>query len=142
MASALYNEGQHLMATQALNWATADIRVLLLKTGYTLDKDHRFVSSLTPASNEATISGYARQALAGMSITKVDASDRIVFDATDLAFGALATGETIIAGVVYLHNAADSAAPLICYADWTDVPTNGSTFTITWHADGVFYWQQ
>lgn len=143
MASGLYNKGQYLIATQALNWTSTDIRVLLLKTGYTFDKDHNFVSDLTPASNEVTVGGYSRSAaIASPTITEDDANDRIKFDAADQAFGALATGETVIAAVLYKYNAADASAELLVFADFADTPTNGSTFTVQWHADGIFYWQQ
>jgi len=143
MASLVYNNGMHLIVTQALNFDTDDIRCLLLKTGYTPDKDHVYVSNLTPASYEVTVGGYSRTAslAANTAITKDDSTDRVKFAASNVAFGALATGETVIAAVIYKYNAADASAPLICYADFTDTPTNGSTFTVNWHADGIFYIQ-
>jgi hypothetical protein len=142
MASLVYNNGMYLIVTQALDLnSETDIRVLLLKTGYTPDKDHVYVSDLTPASYEVTVSGYSRGVLTTTTISKDDTNDRVKFTAANYAFGALSTGETVIAAVAYKYNVADSAAPLIAYADFTDTPTNGSTFTVNWHADGIFYIQ-
>jgi len=142
MASLVYNNGMYLIATQALDLGSeTDIRVLLLKTGYTPDKDHVYVSALTPASYEITVGGYSRGVLTTTTISKDDSTDRVKYTAANYAFGALATGETIVAAVVYKFITSDAASPLIAYCDFTDTPSNGSTFTVNWHADGIFYIQ-
>ena len=70
MASSLYNTGLEKILDGTINLDTpADVRCLLLKSGYTFDPDHDFVSDLTPASNEITVSGYSRQALTGEVIS-------------------------------------------------------------------------
>lgn len=139
MASGLYNTGLEKLLNGTIVWSSADVRCLLVKSGYTFNKDHDFVSDLTPASNEVTVAGYARQALANESLTRDDTNDRVKFDGDDVAFGALSAGETIAAAVLYVYNASDSAAQMVAYIDLTDTPTNGSTVTIQWHADGIFY---
>lgn len=140
MASSLYNSGLEKMLDGTLNLdGSADIRCLLLKSGYAFDADHDFVSDLTPGSNELSVSGYARQTCTGEVITRVDASDRVMFDMDDVTFAALAAGQTIVAAVLYVHNASDSSAQLLAYIDIADTATNGGDVVIQWHANGVFY---
>ena len=140
MASSLYNTGLEKILDGTINLDTpADVRCLLLKSGYTFDPDHDFVSDLTPASNEITVSGYSRQALTGEVISRDDGNNRVMYDAGDVTFSALAAGETIIAAVLYVYNAADSAAALLAYIDLVDTATNGGDVIIQWHANGIFY---
>lgn len=141
MASSLYNTGLEKILNNTINLnASADVRCLLLKSsGYTFDADHDFVSDLTTASNEISVSGYSRQALTGEVITRVDASDRVMFDANDVTFSALVAGQTVGAAVLYVYNASDSSAQLIAYIDLTDTATNGGDIVIQWHANGIFY---
>ena len=143
MASGLYNKGVYTIAVQTVfNWSSTNIRVLLLKTGApAFAKTHNFVSDVISGGFEVTVGGYARGTLGSPTVTEDDTNMRCVFDGADQAFGALSTGETIIAAVVYIYNAADAAAPVICYSDFTDTPTNGSTFTVQWHTDGIWYTQ-
>lgn len=140
MASSLYNTGLEkiLNATVNLN-ASADVRVLALKSGYTFDPDHDVVNDLTPGSNELTVAGYARLTCTGEVITRDDTNNRVFFDLNDPAFAALTAGETIIALVFFIHTGSDATAQLIAYIDVVDTPTNGGTITLTVSANGLFY---
>lgn len=140
MSSSLYNTGLEKLLDGTLNLdGSADVRCLLLKSGYTFDADHDVVNDLTPGSNEISVSGYARQALTGEVITRVDASDRVMFDADDVTFAALAAGQTVIAAVLYIHTGSDATAQLLAYIDIADTATNGGDIVIQWNASGIFY---
>ena len=138
----LFNRGIQELLSGATDWDGAtDVRVLLVDTGYIFDPDHNFVSEVIVGLQELSASGYARQTLASRTLTEDDTNNRVVLDAADTAFGALATGDTVGGAVVYRHvGVTDSANPLIGFLDVSPgVPTNGSTFTLTWSADGLFY---
>ena len=64
MANTVNNIAKKKFIDGALNWATADIRALLLTSGYVVDPDDDFVADLTPGSNELTGTGYLRLSLA------------------------------------------------------------------------------
>ena len=99
MANQVYNIALKKLADGLLAFATADIRVLLVKVGYVFNPDHDFVADLTPGSNELTVAGYARQALGTQTTALDDTNDRATADAADPDFGALTLGETIDAAV-------------------------------------------
>jgi hypothetical protein len=129
MANLVYNRGKQLLATAGVNLASADLRLLLTQAAYTANADHNFVSDVT---SEVSVSGYARQALANKTVTEDDTNDFAYLDADDVAFAGLASGQTVGGAVLYLYNAADSAAPVIAFYDLTDTATNGGTITVQW----------
>lgn len=142
MASGMYNSGKAALVNGSIDWDTSDIRVLLLQgTGYVFNPDHNYVSDLTPATNEANATNYVRKSLTGRTVTVDTVNDRAVCDAADVTWTALggAVNNTISAAVVYLYNAADTAAQLICYQDFTDTATNGGDFNLVWNSAGLFY---
>ena len=110
---------------------TADLRVLLLTSTYTQNKDNNFVADL---GNELTVGGYARQTLTGETVTEDDANDQVYLDANDPLFAALATGETIGWMVLFRQTGADATAPVLCAYDVTNTPTNGSDVTVQFAA--------
>lgn len=142
MANALYNRGKKLIL-DATDLTTADLRVLLLKSG-SFDADHNFVSDLTPGTNEQSGGTYVRKALANESVTEDDTNNIAKFDADDVTWTALSvTSGNVTAAVVYKYNAADASAELVAWID-TMTPAlpftpNGGDWTIQWHANGIFY---
>src|SRR5687768_8340746 len=64
MANLVTNKCKFELFTGAADLDAADLRMLLLKGG-TPTADTNFVDDLTPASNELTVSGYARATLSG-----------------------------------------------------------------------------
>lgn len=140
MASSLYNTALEKLLDGTINLdGSADVRCLLVKSGYTFDPDHDVVSDITPGSNELSVAGYARQTCAGEIITRVDASDRVMFDMDDVTFAALTAGQTIIAAILFIHTGSDATAQLLAYIDIADTATNGGDVVIQWNASGVFY---
>lgn len=136
MADGAYNRGLDELAA----FGTSTYKFLLLKgSGYTFNKDHDFVSDLTPGSNEVAGSGYARVTAASKTRTIDDSNDRITYDAADPAFGSIVAGETVSAMVLFRFVTNDADSILIAYYDLTDTATNGTAFTVTLGANGVLY---
>jgi len=139
----LYNRGLFEIISAQTIWSgsSTDLRVILVDNNYSFNRDQNFVSELGAGAEITGSTGYTRQTLTGRTVSEDDANDRIVMLASDTAFGALTTGDTIGGAVIYRHSASNDAVnPLIGFINLVDTPTNGSTFTINWHdTDGVFY---
>lgn len=115
MSNQMFNPGREGFLDGSIDWDTNDIRVMLVKSTYTFSAAHKFVSDLTPASNDNGRSA----ALTGKTVTDG------VADAADTSLTATAAA-ACNALVVYQYNAADASARLICYID---TPTAGLPFT-------------
>ena len=136
MADGAYNRGLDELAT----WTTNTFKFLLLKgSGYTFNKDHDYVSDLTPGSNEMTGTGYVRATAATKVRTINDSLDRITYDCDDPIFGSIAAGQTATAMVLFRFVTADSDSPLIAYYDIADTGTNGTPFSVVIPTTGVAY---
>jgi hypothetical protein len=87
--------------------------------------------------------GAGRKLLAGKTVTKDVANDRVVYDANDPSVWTLGVGATVGGAVIQKKGAADdtTAVPLFLL-DFSDTPTNGSTFTLQFDANGIAYTQQ
>jgi hypothetical protein len=136
MANGVYNKGLEELAKALTDLDASDLRVLLVKSSYTFNKDHLTVddgSANDPASHEVTVSGYARQALANETVTRDDTNDFAYLDADDAVFTALAAGETIGGAVLFRHTGTDTTAPLIAFYDLVDTATNGGNVTVQWN---------
>lgn len=136
MANGVYNKGLEELAQATTDLQGADLRLMLVKSSYTFNKDHLTVddgSANDPASHEVTVSGYARQALANEVVTRDDTNDFTYLDADDVVFTALAAGETIGGAVLFRHTGADGTAPLIAFYDLVDTATNGGNVTVQWN---------
>ena len=114
------------------NWSTDTIRCLLLKgSGYTYNPDHDFVADVTPASNEWTVAGYARDSLSTKTRTIDDTNNRILYTADTLDFGSCATGEVFDGAVLYKFVTNDADSILLAYLLGDDRDSASSTpFTI------------
>lgn len=136
MADGVYNRGLDELTA----FTTSTYKFLLLKgSGYTFNKDDDFVSTLTPASNEVTVSGYARVTAASKTRTIDDTNDRITYDCADPAFGTMVAGETVSTMILFRFVTNDADSILIGYYDLTDTATNGTAFTVVLGANGVLY---
>jgi hypothetical protein len=148
MASGTYNEGAYQLRNGgAVNFASGTIKIMIVSSAYTFDKDH--ASMTTPAASEISVTGYTpgfasadRKTLAGKTITKDTTNDRVKYDADDPSSWTLAAGATVGGEVVYWHDTDDATSVPLFFLDHADVPTNGGTFTVQFHADGIGYIQQ
>lgn len=137
MANAAYNRGKKKFIDGGLNFATADLRVLLVTSGYTFNADHNFVSDLTPGSNELSGTGYARKTLASKATTQDDTNDRAEGDCDDIAYTAINAG-TAAAAILFVQVTNDADSYLVGKYDTGGFPlvTNGGDATIAINAEG------
>ena len=140
MASFLYQKG----VTESLkseDLIAGTIKVLLVTSGYTPNKDHDFVSDLVPGTNELSGFGYERKTLTNKTLTEDDANDRAVFDdGDDVTWTAIDAG-TAAAAVLFIQKTNDADSILLAYIDSGGFPftTNGGDLVIEWNAAGIFY---
>lgn len=126
MANALYDLGREAFAAAGINWATDDIRAILLDTAlYTVNLATDDFLSDIPAG--------ARVGAAVALANKTNVGG--ICDADDVVFPGLVAAPTIEALAIYKHNASEAAARLIAYIDTgTGLPTpaGASQVTIVW----------
>lgn len=137
MASRCYNEGINAIGDGSVDYLTGTIKVLLIKSAYVHNPDDSFVSDVV--ANE--VAGATRQTLGGKTVTKVDASDRSVFDGNDASFPAVPGGSTVGGAIVFNDTGNDATSQLLSFNDTADTPTNGGNIDIQWSANGIFYGQ-
>jgi hypothetical protein len=148
MASGVYNEGSESLQDGTIDYLTdANVKIMLLLSSYSFDKDHATVTTL--AASEITVSGYTggfggagRKALGSKTVAKNDTTDRVVFDAADPSAWTLAAGETVGGAAIIRENTNDAGSTPLFFLDFTDTPTNGGTFTVQFDAAGIAYLQQ
>lgn len=136
MANGVYNKCVEELGKALTDLDDGDLRVLLVQSSYTFNKDHLFVddgSANDPASHEVSVSGYARQTLANTTVTRDDTNDFAYLDADDVNFAGLATGQTVGGAVLFRHTGADGTAPLLAFYDLANTPTNGGDIGVQWN---------
>lgn len=137
MANWTYDEAAYQLTTTGggVTWGSATVKARLV------------ISSVTPARTDTSMTGYTAatgstdQTLGSKTVTKDTTNHRIVFDAADSTFTAVASGSTVGYFVVYKFVTNDAGSTPLFLVDITDTPTNGSDFVITWPATGIGYIQ-
>jgi hypothetical protein len=148
MASFTYNNGSYKLQHRDVDYLSDTIELVLVKSTYTPNKDD--TNTVLAAAEISGVSGYVggfggagRKVLASKTMTNDTANDRTVYDAADPSTWTLGTGDTIGGVIVQKKgSASDATAELLFFLDFTDVPTNGSTFTLPFDANGIAYTQQ
>lgn len=126
MANALYGKGKEKMLSAAINFLTDTLKVALVKNTYT--------QALTTDEFYSDISTYVLgtpQTLGTKSVTLG------VFDAADVTYTAVTTGDTSEGVVIYKDTGVAGTSPLLAYIDTiTGFPlaTNGGDITVQWDA--------
>lgn len=137
MADVVYLQMVEARAKGDIDWDAHTFKAMLLVglTSSPLDTDRQFVADIV--ADEASAVGYARQTLAGITLTRDAVNDWVTLDFNDVAFGSPAAGETASVFVVYreVTNDADST---LCYAwDIADTAFDGTAFTVQVGANGA-----
>lgn len=119
MGRILYTNGLH-----QVNWASDVIRMLLERStsSYSPDRDHDFLSSFTGGGGvEISVASYARQTLGTKAKNIDDTKNQVEYDAADVAFGNLESGQTVKSLILYKQVGGDDTTPeddvLIAYDD-------------------------
>lgn len=126
MANKMYPKGAEKLLGAQINFSADTIKAALVSSGYTFSTAHEFVSDLGALVGSPMV-------LDSKSITGG------VFDAADIAFGALASGSTVKAVVLFKDSGNPSTSALLCYFDEvTGFPftTNGGALSVPW-SDGA-----
>lgn len=146
MASITTNKLRALLLNNGIDLLSDTIKVMLVGTSYTPDKDHNFVNSITAATSKeisgtgytAGFGGAGRKTLSSKTVTQDDTNDVGYFDAADVSWTAIDAG-TVGFACIIKEVTADTDSPLLCVVDVSpDVATNGGDYTIQWAADGIF----
>lgn len=139
MANFVYTRAAKLIMDGDIDFASADIRMLLVDSSTTADTE-KDIGTLSGFSTLGELSGtgYTRKTLASKATSQDDANDRAEFDAADVTWTGLNAG-TAQAAILYLHVTNDSDSIPLLYIDTGGFPlvTNGSDATIVWPAEGI-----
>ena len=138
MASFVTNRGARDLSAStggtAIAWATDTFRARLV------------ASSVTPTKDDTSMTGYTAigsdQTLGTKTFTEDTTNDRIVYDAADPTWTAVAGGSTVGWVAIFKFVTNDAGSTPIALIDVTDTATNGGDITLTFSADGIFYLQQ
>jgi len=152
LANIIYTKFFERLTTGNLDFDDAGtvVRCMLERStsSYSPNKDHDFVSDLTSIV-EVSVTSYARVTVGSKAVNIDDANDRVELDCADISFGALESGQTVEAIILYLQTGGDDSSatddPLICYIDTaTGLPAvlGGGTFTITIDSEGLIQFAQ
>lgn len=135
MASFVYNSGADgLTSGGAINWASDTIRARLVASSATINKDDTSMTGHTAIGTDQTLGSKTK--------TKDTTNDRIVFDAADPVWTAVAGGSTVGTVDIFKFVTNDAGSTPIASLDITDTATNGGDITIAFSADGIFYLQE
>lgn len=142
MASFIFNAGSNAINDGSTDFLTDTVKVMLVTVVPGQDDDN--LSGFT----ELNVGGYApgfagagRKTIAGKTVTNDDTSNRSKLDADDPSAWTLAAGGTVVGAVSYFHDTDDASSTPLFFHDTGSIPTNGSTFTLQFHADGMGYAQ-
>lgn len=134
MASFVTNRGALDLLSNVVVWASDTIKARLVASSFTPNKDDIVMTGYTAIGTDQTLGSKTR--------TEDTSNDRIVYDAADSTWTAVAGGSTIgwVAIYKFVTNDADSIP--IAIIDVADLATNGGDITGPWAATGLFYLQQ
>lgn len=129
MTTALYAPGKAAILRGDLDVSGGDIRVLPVTAAYT--------PNMTAHANLEDVAGGARAAAAVALTSKVitTAIGLAIFDADDVTFPSVASGDDIVGLVMYLHTGNEATATLLGYFDYfSNLPLtpDGRDVVATW----------
>lgn len=129
MAAHWYPEGIEAVMDGTVDLDAADIRAMLVDSGYTFNVAHDFLDDVGAPTRVGTA-----QALASKAI--ITNGNNRALDAADTTWAGL-TGDPVVAVIIYVHNASDAAARLLGYIDGIAITPDGSDVTLRWNAAGI-----
>jgi hypothetical protein len=134
MASGWYNSGARDVADGTIDLNADTIKVILVTSAYTPNKDHDFADDLT---NELSGTGYTggfngsgRKTIGSKAFSTDTANDRVEFTFGAVTWTAINAGSPKYA-ILVKEITNDAATRLIAYLDLGTVTTNGGDLTIT-----------
>ena len=138
MASFVTNRGARDLSVETggtqIDWSADTIRARLVASSATVNKDDTSMTAHTAIGTDQT--------LGTKTFTEDTTNDRIVYDAADPTWTAVAGGSTVGFVTIFKFVTNDAGSTPIAVIDVTDTATNGGDITLTFSADGIFYLQQ
>lgn len=136
MADVIYNYGKGEFANGNIDWANDTIKIALVTSSYSPDKDAD--ENFDDVTNEVAGTGYTAGGgtLANTTVTVDDTNDLAKLDADDETWSSATI--TARGAVIYKDTGVDSTSPLVCYLDFTeDKVASEGDFTVQFNADGI-----
>lgn len=147
MANAWYNHAAKMVLDGTLNVSSSTLKVMLVTSGYTFNRDHDFVDAggandpidaeLSGTGYTAGFGGAGRKTIANKVFTEDDTNDLGWMDCDDVVWTAINAG-TAAACIVIKEITNDAASLLIAFFD-SGFPkvTNGGDLTLQINAAGL-----
>ena len=123
MSNSWYNTLPTLLGNGNLDWddnSTLTIKMLLLRStgSYVFDPDHATVSVILAASAvEITVASYLRQEVDGRTVSQDDTNNVAKYDCNNVGFGALESGQTVSAAIMYKEVTTDADSIPLFFID-------------------------
>jgi hypothetical protein len=139
MANIVYNKFLANLANKIVDWEVDDIRVALVSSAYTPDKDHTQWSQVS--TNEITGTAYTAggEQLTTPTVTEDTTNDLAKLDGDDVTWQT----STITAYYAVLYDSTLAANDLCCLIDFgADKSSSEGDFKIQWNASGIMTIQQ
>jgi hypothetical protein len=134
MASGWYTSGLRDVLDRTIDLASDTIKLILVTSTYTPDKDHDFAADLT---NELSGTGYTggfagsgRKTIGSKAFSTDTGNDRVEFTFGAVTWTAINAGNPKYA-ILVKEITNDAASRLIAYLDLGTVVTNGSDMVLT-----------
>lgn len=137
-----YPKGEQAFRSGSINWASNDIRILLVMSNTTADTDGaaEFVSSFATL-DECDAAGYARTQITGRSVSIDTVAKEVALLAAQTNLPAFGAGtRQVVGAIIYKHVGADSANPVLFYLDappWFPFNAVGTAVRFKWDATGI-----
>jgi hypothetical protein len=128
------NRGALDLLSNVIVWASDTIKVRLVASSFTPNKDDIVMTGYTAIGTDQTLGSKTR--------TEDTTNDRIVYDAADSTWTAVAGGSTIGWVAVFKFTTVDADSIPIAIIDVSDLATNGGDVTGPWASTGLFYLQE
>lgn len=135
MASFVFNGGAEGLLDGSIDWASDTIKVRLVETSDTLDKDDDVMTGLGITGDDITLGSKTGP-------TKDDATDRVVYSAANPTFTTVPLGAEVNRMLVFKFVTNDSDSIPIAVCDITATTPNGGNIAITIGSPGLFYTQE
>ena len=136
MASGAYSKGIEQFLAGSLDWDADTIKVMAVKTGYTLNKEtHEFLDDVSASR----YTGTTDQTLGSKTNTIDTGNNRVELGGGAVTFSSLAISgsDDVIGFIIYKDTGVASTSPLIAFDDPTDVTPNGGDVTYTPNSEGI-----
>lgn len=143
MASRVFNEFKRRVVIAGISLTAGTFKAALLNTSTTVHTDAQ--SGITNVDDFGTLSeiagtGYTRATLGTLAVTRDDANSRVLWTCANIAYGALASNNGTVKGMLIIFNVDGTAANDVPVA-WSEFSSNlvtdGSNVTIQINAAGL-----